>query len=488
MSVKQTAWQIIIGCILLAAGIGLVQMASTQPIGLKKMVVIPVLIVVLIAAAICMKLYMNGEHIFMSAIYLLIALTFLNNAFFSISAGFFSLFLYRIMLLAVFALFIWRMRDKGTYISQWQQIRVKGILVFFAAWFLYGLISLLWAHSVTDGLKYMSLLAMGMGFVFLVVMYIQRMDQIVTFYSIWLVMTVFVMGIGFYNHLTLNHLPNTSLYLGPAYKQHYPTAVFFNQNDFATFLSISFFLYVACMRQMKNGYIKAFGLLGAILALYLILLTESRASLLGILAGAAIYVWLLMPRFLKKWSIMAAGGLVIICIAIFSAKIYSVFYDLFLASQVAHSFSEPLPSNIARANLIKNAWHFFTNSYGFGVGAGNVSYYLAHFSIFDTDQVVEVHNWLLEVMTNFGFAVMLGYISVYAYLMFSLYKQYQLADTRSAKMIIEGLFAAMLSFLVSSISPSSVSNLYFHWVFLGLVIAAVNIMKNKQRFKPWANV
>ncbi|MCO6705160.1 hypothetical protein KQH24_32880, partial [Streptomyces sp. CHB9.2] len=63
----------------------------------------------------------------------------------------------------------------------------------------------------------------------------------------------------------------------------------------------------------------------------------------------AIYVWLLMPRFLKKWSLITAGGLGVICIAVFSAKIYSVFYDLFLASQVAHSFSEPLPSNIARA-------------------------------------------------------------------------------------------------------------------------------------------
>ena len=485
MSVKQTAWQIMIGCILFAVGIGRVQMASVQPVGLKKMVAVPVILLILSAALVLMKLYMNGEQIFMSAIYLLIALTFFNNAFFSISAGFFSLFLYRIMLIAAFALFLWRMRDKGSYISQWQQIRVKGILGFFAAWFLYGLISLLWAHSVTDGLKYMSLLAMGMGFVFLIVMYIQRLDQVVTFYSIWLVMTVFVMGIGFYNHFTLNHLPNTSLYLGPAYKQHYPTSVFFNQNDFATFLSISFFLYLACMRQMKNGYLKVFGFLGAIAALYLILLTESRASLLGIFAGVAIYVWLLLPRFLKKWSIIAASALVVIGIAVFSAKIYSVFYDLFLASQVAHSFSEPLPSNIARANLIKNAWHFFTNSYGFGVGAGNVSYYLAHFSIFDTDQVVEVHNWLLEVMTNFGFAIMLGYISVYAYLMFTLYKQYQWADSRSAKMIIEGLFAAMLSFLVSSISPSSVSNLYFHWVFLGLVIAAVNMLKNKQRLKLW---
>ncbi|MDM5299618.1 O-antigen ligase family protein [Bacillus pumilus] len=485
MSVKQTAWQMTIGCILFVAGIWLVQTASMQPIGLKKMIAIPVLLVVLAGVALFMKFYLNGDQVFMSAIYLLIAFTFLNNAFFSIHVSFFSLFLYRILLLVAFALFIWRMRDKGTYISQWQHIRVKGILGFFAAWFLYGLISLLWAHSVTDGLKYMSLLAMGMGFVFLVVMYIQRMDQLVTFYSIWLVMTVFVMGIGFYNHFTLNHLPNTSLYLGPAYKQHYPTSVFFNQNDFATFLSISFFLYVACMRQMKNGYVKAFGLLGAISALYLILLTESRASLLGIFAGIAIYVWLLMPRFLKKWSLIAVAGLGVVFIAVFSAKIYSVFNDLFLASQVAHSFSEPLPSNIARANLIKNAWHFFTDSYGFGVGAGNVSYYLAHYSIFDTDQVVEVHNWLLEVMANFGFAIMLGYISVYAYLMFTLYQQYQLADTRAAKMIIEGLFAAMLSFLVSSISPSTVSNLYFHWVFLGLVIAAVNISKNQQRLKPW---
>ncbi|MFS0656773.1 teichuronic acid biosynthesis protein TuaE [Bacillus sp. 179-C3.3 HS] len=485
MSAKQTAWQIMIGCMLGVAGIMFLQMGTSQPVGLKKMVAIPVVLVMLAAVALFMKRYMNGDQVFMSAIYLLIACTFLNNAFFSISVSFFSLFLYRIMLLIVFALFIWRMRDKGTYIPQWQHIRVKGILGFFIVWFLYGLISLLWAQSVTEGLKYMSLLAMGIGFVFLVVMYIQRMDQMVTFYSIWLIMTVFLMGIGFYNHFTLNHLPNTSLYLGPAYKQHYPTSVFFNQNDFATFLSISFFLYVACMRQMKNGYVKAFGLLGAILSLYLIFLTDSRASLLGVFAGMAIYVWLLMPRFLKKWSLITVGGLGIVFVAIFSAKIYSVFYDLFLASQVAHSFSEPLPSNIARANLIKNAWHFFTNSYGFGVGAGNVSYYLAHYSIFDTDQVVEVHNWLLEVMTNFGFAIMLGYISVYAYLMFTLYKQYRLADTRSAKMIIEGLFAAMLSFLVSSISPSSVSNLYFHWVFLGLVIAAVNILKNKQRFKHW---
>ncbi|MGE6630238.1 teichuronic acid biosynthesis protein TuaE [Bacillus sp. NPDC077027] len=481
MSVKRTAWQIILWFILIALGMLLVQMMAVQPIGMKKIVAIPALLMIIIGMIAFIGMYMNGEQLFMVALYILIALTFLNNAFFSVNVGFFSLFLYRIMLIVVFVLFVWRMREQGTYIPKWQNIRLKGILGFFAAWFLYGLISLLWAHSVTDGVKYMSLLAMGIGFVFLAVMYIQRMDQVITFYSIWLVMTVFLMAIGFYNHFTLHHLPNTSLYLGPEYKQHYPTAVFFNQNDFATFLSISFFLYLACMRQMKNGYVKAFGFIGALLAFCLILLTESRASLLGVLAGIAIYIWLILPRLLKKWSIFTACALSIVIVAIFSSKIYSVFHELFFASQVAHSFSEPIPSNIARANLIKNALHFFSDSNGFGVGAGNVSYYLAHFSIFDTDQVVEVHNWLLEIMTNFGFTVMLGYISIYAYLMFSLYKHYQKTETRKVKMVIEGLFAAMLSFLVSSISPSSISNLYFHWVFLGLVMAAVNILKNTRR-------
>lgn len=93
MSVKQTAWQIMIGCILFAAGIGLVQMASTQPVGLKKMVAVPVILLILAAALVLMKLYMNGEQIFMSAIYLLMTLTFLNNAFFLLvldSLAFFS--------------------------------------------------------------------------------------------------------------------------------------------------------------------------------------------------------------------------------------------------------------------------------------------------------------------------------------------------------------------------------------------------------------
>ncbi len=44
--------------------------------------------------------FTTKERLFMAVIYILIACTFLNNAFFAIHLGFFSLFLYRLLLIA----------------------------------------------------------------------------------------------------------------------------------------------------------------------------------------------------------------------------------------------------------------------------------------------------------------------------------------------------------------------------------------------------
>ena len=50
------------------------------------------------------------------------------------------------------------------------------------------------------------------------------------------------------------------------------------------------------------------------------------------------------------------------------------------------------------------------------MGAGNVSYYLKAEPVYDTGGVVEVHNWIVEIMANFGVLTMLGYLTVYLFL------------------------------------------------------------------------
>ncbi|MFP7232949.1 O-antigen ligase family protein [Bacillus subtilis] len=481
MSIKRSAVHTL--TLLAAAIFGVVLLlgAIRTDTGFMQMAAVLAVLTIGLFALTLATAFTMKERLFMAVIYILIACTFLNNAFFAIHLGFFSLFLYRLLLIVAGCLHVIGMVRNRTHIERWNGLQVKGILLFFAFWFIYGLVSLLWAKSVTAGIKYLALLAMGIFFVYLIVMYVQKMERLMIVYSIWLVMTILLMIIGFYNHITHHHLPSSTLYSGPEYKQHYPTSVFFNQNDFATFLSISFFLYIALVKNVKNGYIKAIGLFLSVCALYLIFATGSRASLLGIFAGAAVYIFIVLPSVLKKIAIwLSAAGITIFAV-LFASRIYTKFWELFLAPQTLHSFHETLPSNVARANLLKNAWHFFLDSYGFGVGAGNVSYYLEYHALYDTDNVTEVHNWLVEILSNFGLFIMLGYLAVYAYLIWVLYKFYERKLGNQSKLITEGLITALVSFLVSSISPSSVSNLFFHWVFLALVIAAVNVLRRSRQ-------
>ncbi|KAF1678074.1 teichuronic acid biosynthesis protein TuaE [Bacillus sp. SKDU12] len=481
MSIKRSAVHTLALSAAAIFGVVLLLEAILENIGFMQMAAMLAVLVIGLFALTLAVAFTTKERLYMAVIYILIACTFLNHAFFAIHFGFFSLFLYRLLLIAAGGLHVIGMVRSRTQIERWNGLQVKGILLFFAFWFIYGLVSLLWVKSVTVGIKYLALLAMGIVFIYLIVMHVQKMERLLIVYAIWLVMTVLLMIIGFYNHITHHHLSSSTLYSGPEYKQHYPTSVFFNQNDFATFLSISFFFYLTMVKNIKNGYLKAIGLLLSLCALYLIFATGSRASLLGVFAGIAVYIFIVLPPVLKKLAIwLSAAGITIFAV-LFATRIYSKFWELFLAPQTLHSFHDRLPSNVARANLLKNAWHFFLDSYGFGVGAGNVSYYLEHHALYDTDNVAEVHNWLVEILANFGLFIMLGYLAVYAYLIWVLYTFYERKLENRSKLITEGLITALVSFLVSSISPSSVSNLFFHWVFLALAIAAVNVIRRSRQ-------
>ena len=113
------------------------------------------------------------------------------------------------------------------------------------------------------------------------------------------------------------------------------------------------------------------------------------------------------------------------------------------------------------------------------MGAGNIPFYLKNESIYPTNHVVEVHNWLAEIMGNFGIVILLGYVTMYAYLFISLYKFYKVGSNKNGKNC-QACMMGLIGFAVSSTRPS-VSNLFFHWVFLGLVISTVSVLTDKKK-------
>lgn len=407
--------------------------------------------------------------------YLLVITTFLNQSVLNIHVGFFSIFLYRLVLIAAVILFFSRVMKERNLPHNWKQVNVKGILLFLLFWLAYGAVSLLWAKSVIEGIKSLILLGMGISFVFLSVFTFKKMIHLFLFYGIWLFMSVILMVIGLINHFAHIQLPTSTLYGSNEYKLSYPTSVFFNQNDFATFLTISFFFYLSLTKNSKYIFLKMTSLLLAINCVYLIYLTDSRASLLGVMIGLIVYLFILLPTYLKRVAAMIGSSIFLLSAIVFFGKLVHLF-----SVSTFYSSNEILPSNVARLNLLKNTLHFLLETFGFGVGAGNIPFYLKNESVYATNHVVEVHNWLAEIMGNFGIMILLGYVTIYAYLFIRLYKFYKVRRNKEQKGLLEACMLGLIGFAISSISPSSVSNLFFHWVFMGLVISTVSVFMDKQ--------
>lgn len=442
-----------------------------------------ILINVLILMLVLLKKYLTDSRFILFNVYLLLAATFLNNAFFSINLGFFSLFPYRILLISVgflILLNLTRYEYRNDLNLEWNKVKVKGSLLFFVTWLNYAFLSLLWAKSVTHGIKYISILVMGTFLLFVVILYIQDIKRILNFYYIWIFMAFLLMLIGYWNYFLNQQLPSSTLYEGPEYKMHYPTSVFFNQNDHATFLAISMFFFLSLIRNGESLIWKSFGLLTSIMAFHQILISDSRASQLAVIIGLGVYIFLLSTPKIKKGIAVLTSISITLVIIVLHNQIWRKFSELFLNPTV-RDFSERLPSNEGRANLIRNAFHFSLESYGLGIGAGNAEHYMEHYLIHDTDGVVNVHFWFLELLTNFGIFITLGYVTLYFYLIYKLYIYHQLKLSQQYNLFLESVLVGMAAFLFASISPSSVANLFYHWVFIAFALASLNILRKSKR-------
>ncbi|MCM3361412.1 teichuronic acid biosynthesis protein TuaE [Niallia sp. MER TA 168] len=426
-----------------------------------------------------LKSVMTLDQLFRKVMYALLLSTFLNQSVISVNVGAFSLFLYRILLLLAIILYVCTALYDKRLVVDFTRSGLSFIWLFFGGWILYGMISVLWSISIIASIKYLSLLMMGIAFVYLASMTFKTRQQLKFFLAGWLGMTVLLVGIGFVNYFFSIQLPSSGLYGASIHKLSYPTAVFFNQNDFAVYLGISFFFFLAVAKNAKKTMLKGSTFLLSVMVLILLYLTESRAAMLAVIGGGLVYLFLLIPKRWKKLMLLTLFGLFVLGSLLFAnrgiAKVH-----LLMDSAGEYGFDEVLPSNLARINLLRNTFYYLLDSYGFGIGAGNIPYYLEHESYFPTGNVYQVHNWFAEIAGNFGLVILLGYLFVWIYTFIRFYRIYQRSNSRTDKMLLEASMIGMVSFLISSISPSSVMNLYFHWVFLGFILSTLSVYKNRK--------
>ncbi|WP_026581058.1 O-antigen ligase family protein [Bacillus sp. J33] len=404
---------------------------------------------------------------------------FLGPGILNLKLGPISIFPYRLLLPVAVIILLYQWFVKDEFFSAGRE-PLKNIILFYYFWIAYAVLSLLWVLSVSEGIKDIIFLCSGLLFTFLFISLFKEREDYHNLLWLWMAVLLLMVGLGFWNHLTLQHLPISRMYNAPMYIRDRPTAVFTNENDFATYMAISVFIALAFLQFHKSFLLKllGFALLGT--TLYLILVTSSRANLLAVMLAGFFWFILFTSIKQKRYLLLLGSAGFIVVLAVSPAAVTAIFKEV--ESQILSIFAFTDTGDASmdiRKNLLKNSLIFIANSLGFGIGAGNAETYMKAAGLFPTMGTLNIHNWWAELLVHYGVLIFMGYVLIYLWFMVILYKLFKSAEHWKDRLISQALCTSLIAFSVASISPSSIMTLNFVWILFAIAAGYINARYKK---------
>ncbi|MFH1963398.1 MAG: O-antigen ligase family protein [bacterium] len=424
-------------------------------------------------------------------IYLLIISAFWGSAIFDLklSEGL-SIFPYRVLLIFIFFIILLKhLYQQGKL--KISHIKIKNYIVFLILWVFYAIFSLAWSQDYIATLKNIVFLSTNVGLIIVIVYYLKSLDDMKRFYSLWLIMLLFVMiPLGLWNMVTGQQLiefnPQYLSYTQLQYYDYYeklyryiPRATFTNQNDYATYLALSIPFVITFIRYSSSGIKKLLGLGLLLLCLFLLIFTTSRANYIAVIIGFFFWFLFLVRTFKRKIKIAAFLSVASVSLLLIFSNRLELTFETFNTNLTSLLDIVVSGSNEVRVNLIKNSLVFVFNSFGFGVGAGNSLYYMQHHAVYDTEGMLNVHNWWFEILTDYGVFIFIGYVIFYISLFINLYNSYRKLENNEEKKICEALLISLISFFFSSTSSSSILNSLPQWILFSFGLGFLNYHRLK---------
>ncbi len=409
-------------------------------------------------------------------LYLTIIAGFIGSAFLTIGVGPIHLFPYRVLLPLLWLFFAMGILLQGRL--DLSHIKVKPYLQFLGLWLLYAILSLSWAAAKGDAIRHIIFLFMGVSIIIFVVYYFSNVRNLKGFYYLWLLILGVFIPIGLWENMTGHHLSVSGLIGAPMRYRFMPTGVYRNPNDFVTYLTLSIPFVLAFIRYRKAILQRILGIVALLFSLYLIIVAFSRANYLAVLLeGAFLFVFLLKMRGRLRAAV-SIGIIILLLVGLLPNQAQRILQTVNI--QLGSLSTLVLVSDGSvdvRINLLRNSLVFLVRTAGFGVGAGNAEYYMANFQVFDTHGITNPHNWWVNIWTDYGICIFLGYIVFYLALIIRLYEVYKSLDDKQEKMICEGLLVALIGFTLAVLSPSSITAVPFQWFLFAFALAFLNYQR-----------
>ena len=413
-------------------------------------------------------------------IYLMIASSFIAADLISINIKIMELSLFRISLIIIAIYMILESFKSNIKISFKFKNNQDIIKKFYFIWLVYSLFSIGWVKDYYSWLRAVFFIGSGFFCITILSRYLKNEKDFMNVFRIIFIMVVLHNLIGWGELLTGNY-KFADLTRFDRYNQfannpsvRIPISMFGNPNDYATFLVIGAFISYMVFLNSNSKISKVSCILTIISSILLLFRTNSRANILGLVLGLLVFI---LFKYLGEVSIKKIFiAFVIPIFSILNIHKLSNMVQLF-TNKVRIDFTTG--SDFIRLNLIRNGLYFLKETIGFGTGAGNIEYWMETRRVFPVGKIRNMHNWWMEILVGYGMIIFIGYIFVYYKKFKVLYHSYKNIDNKFIKNTSIGLLSIMGSFVVSSISSSSLLPSQWLWVFWGVVIAYIGYIEKQ---------
>lgn len=420
-------------------------------------------------------------------LYIMVASSLLAADFLSINIKIMELSLFRISLLLLSIVTLLRYLRINKKIG----LKIKneqGIMItFYFFWFVYSLFSLGWVQDYVSWSKAIFYIGSGFLSIWLLSVYVKEERDFKRVLFIVFIMLILHNIIGWnelitgtYRFADLARIDRHGQFVyNPAVRR--PVSMFGNTNDYATVLSIGIFLTYIVFSNSTSKVIKVLSAGTIASSVYLLLRTNSRANILGLIIGTAIFIYL---KYFKRINIKTL--LIIIFVSL-------LFLNPTVLNSILGIFSEKLcftfdgGSDRTRLNLIKNGLYFLLKTFGFGTGAGNIEHWMVNYKIYYTGTIRNIHNWWMEILTGYGIIIFVGYVWIYFKMFKTLYSSYVKSNDKFIQNTSLGFISVMTAFIIGSMSSSSNIGTAWIWLLWGVVIAYIGYVQKHMELKKKDN-
>jgi teichuronic acid biosynthesis protein TuaE len=422
-------------------------------------------------------------------VYLAVVTAFTGAAFGSFSVGGIHLFPYRLVMVALWVLLASTALYMPMMAMPGHMRSVRLMLLFFGLWVVYAVLHTGLLLSVTDYLTHIGFLTMGTSLIFFAAFYLRGERQLAAVFRLWFAVLVLLVAFGYYQTLTGYQLPISQLSDEEGTNRFLPMGTFPRLNQYATFLALSAPLLLSLFACAERFWLAALAGAGLLPVVHLILIIQSQSSLLTVAAQVLTAIALFMPRRRRWFAIILAvvgfGALLIITPQPLEDAI-DVTTDQ--VERWYEQMTEGQSSLGVRFRLALNGLLFFLDSGGLGIGAGNFNAYIEEEGVYSTlyqagDEQILItypHNWWIELLSEYGLLVFVGFIAVFVTLVLRVAAIYRQATTPMDRLIGQALILGLVGYVFAGIGPGHFTAFRPQWVLLALAVAYVAAPRQRE--------